>query len=354
VSSFSAVDVPAQYLVFPNIGPFGIAIRNNPALLPSSIKLSRSVADYNRSDTYVGMWNLAIQRQLTSSLSLQTAYVGQNTVKLISVRALNLIDPVLNRRLDSNLGQINLEENAARMNYHGMEISANQRLSRGLSYDVYFTWSKTLGYYTPDNTITFTGGGLQDPLNIAGSNGPVEGAPGKSFKSVLSYVLPRGGSFHNSFLRAALGGWTIRSIAGRRSGLPINITSGADFVGNGRSAGQRPDAVPGVDAYVRNHDTQVWLSPAAFSVDSARTLHRFGNVGYNALLGPAAFTMDAGLHKAFSVREGQRVSLRIESFNTLNHTVLNNPTTATNNVNFGKILGARAPRAYQIALKYNF
>ena len=354
VSSFSAVDVPAQYLIFPNIGPFANAIRNNPALLPSSIKLSRSVADYNRRDTYAGMWNLAIQRRLTSSLSLQTAYVGQRTVRLISVRAFNLIDPVLGRRPDQSMGQINIAENAARIAYHGLEVSANQRLWHGLNYDAYFTWSKTLGYYTPDNTITFTGSGLQDPLNIAGSNGPVEGAPGKSFKSVLSYALPRGRSIQNTFLRGVLGGWTIRSITGRRSGLPVNVTSGADYVGNGRSAGQRPDVVAGVDPYVRNHSTGVWLNPAAFSVASARTLHRFGNLGYNALVGPAAFTMDTGLHKTFTLREGHRLTARIESFNTLNHTVLNNPTAGTNNTNFGKILGARLPRAFQLALKYNF
>ena len=354
VSSFSAVDVPPQYLIFPNIGPFGIAIRNNPSLLPASIKLSRSVADFNRRDTYVGMWNLAIQRQVTSTLSLQAAYVGQRTLKLISVRALNLIDPVLGRRPEQSLGQINLEENAANISYHGLEVSANQRLWRGLSYDAYFTWSKTLGYYTPDNTITFTGGGLQDPFNIAGSNGPVDGAPGKSFKGVVSYALPRETSFHNRVLGGMLGGWTFRSIVGERAGLPLNVTSGADFVGNGRSAGQRPDAVPGVDPYVGSHDTQVWLTPAAFSTSSASKLHLFGNLGYNALRGPAAFSMDSGLHKNIPIREGQHMTLRLESFNTLNHTVLNNPTSAINSVNFGKILSARGPRAYQIAMKYHF
>jgi hypothetical protein len=105
---------------------------------------------------------------------------------------------------------------------------------------------------------------------------------------------------------------------------------------------------------VRNHSTGVWLNPAAFSVASARTLHRFGNLGYDALLGPAAFTMDTGLHKTFTLREGHRLTARIESFNALNHTVLNNPTAGTNNTNFGKILGTRSPRAFQLALKYNF
>ena len=354
VSSFSAADVPPQYLVFPNVAPFIIAVRDNPTLLPSSIKLSRSVADFNRRDTYVEMWNVAVQRQLTSSLSLEAAYVGQHTLKLISVRALNLVDPVTGKRPDPSMGQINFEENAARIGYNGLEISANQRLWHGLSYDAYFTWSKTLGYYTPDNTITFTGSGLQDPLNIGGSNGPVEGAPGMSFKWVVSYALPGVNRFQNPLFRAVLGGWTVRSIIGERSGLPVNVTSGADYVGNGRSAGQRPDAVPGVDPYVRNHDTQVWLDPTAFTIQYARQLHTFGNLGYNALLGPAAFSMDSGLHKTFDLGESRRLTFRAESFNTLNHTVLNNPTAATNNTTFGKILSARSPRAYQLALKYNF
>ncbi len=49
-----------------------------------------------------------------------------------------------------------------------------------------------------------------------------------------------------------------------------------------------------------------------------------------------------------------KVTLRLESFDTLNHTVLSNPNWTYNNTNFGKILGARSPRDYRIALKYVF
>ncbi|HJZ98576.1 MAG TPA: TonB-dependent receptor [Candidatus Solibacter sp.] len=353
VASLTAADVPAQYLLFPNVTGFQSQVQANPSLLPPTFRLSRSVADHNRRDTYVGMWNLAIQQQLTSTLAVQAAYVGQRTVKLISVRPLNLVDPATGLRQDPTLGQINFEENAARIAYHAMEVSVNQRLWRHLNYDTYFTWSKTLGYYTPDNTITFTGGGLQDPLNIAASNGPVEGAPGKAFKNVFSYALP-GAGIGNKTLRTVAGGWTLRGIIGCRSGLPVNVTSGADLAGNGRSAGQRPDAVYGIDPYAEDHNTQMWLNPAAFSTTAVRAQKRFGNLGYNALIGPSAFSMDAGLHKTFAITEHQRMTVRIESFNTLNHTVFNNPTAATNNVNFGRSLSARSPRAYQLALKYVF
>uniref|UniRef100_Q02CK8 TonB-dependent receptor, plug n=1 Tax=Solibacter usitatus (strain Ellin6076) TaxID=234267 RepID=Q02CK8_SOLUE len=353
VASLTAADVPAQYLQFPAVTAFQNQVQANPALLPSTFRLSRSVADYNRRDTYVAMWNLAIQRQVTSTLAVQAAYVGQRTVKLISVRPLNLVNPATGTRQDPTLGQINFEENAARIAYHALEFSVNQRLWHQLSYDAYFTWSKTLGYYTPDNTITFTGGGLQDPLNIAASNGPVEGAAGKVFKNVFSYALP-GAGLGNRALRAVAGGWTLRGIVGWRSGLPFNVTSGADLAGNGRNSGQRPDAVAGIDPYAEDHATQTWLNPAAFSVVAVKAEKRFGDLGYNALIGPSAFTMDAGLHKTFNLTERQKITVRLESFNALNHTVFNNPTAATNNVNFGRALSAHTPRAYQLALKYVF
>ena len=352
VASLTTADVQSRYLIFPAILEFQTQVRQNPALLPPNFRLSRSVADYNRRDTYVGMWNLAIQQQFTQKLALQVAYVGQRTVNLISVRPLNLVNAATGTRQDPSLGQINFEENAARISYHALEVSLNQRVWHGLNFDTYFTWAKATGYYTPDNTITFTGSGLQDPLNIAGSNGPMEGQPNKSFKNVFSYAIPA--AYSNGLLRTALGGWTLRSIMGWRGGVPLNVVSGSDFAGNGRSGGQRPDAVAGVDPYTIEHSTQLWLNAAAFSLVGPRTEKRFGNLGFNALLGPPAFTMDAGLHKAFKITEKHRVTLRLESFNTLNHTLLGNPTVTVNNVNFGKSLTARAPRAYQIALKYVF
>ena len=352
VSSVTAADVPAQYLVYPAITAFQNLIQNNPSLLPSNVRLSRSVADYNRRDTYVNMWNLAVQQQLTSAMALQVAYVGTRTVKLISVRPLNLVNPATGQRQDPSLGQINFEENAANISYHALEISLNQRVSHGLSYDLYFTQAAAKGYYTPDDTITFTGGGLQDPNNIAGSTGPFEGLPKRYFRGIVSYALP-GGHFQNRLLRGTLSGWTFQSLLGWRAGVPLNVVSGVDYVGNGRSAGQRPDAT-GIDPYIASHETQVWLNPAAFSIAAVQAQKRFGNLGFYALRGPSAFTMDSGLHKTFSVTDRQKLTFRLEAFNTLNHTLLSNPNTTLNNVNFGKILGAASPRLYQVALKYVF
>lgn len=355
VATFAAADVPPQYLAYPLTVEFTNRVAADPSLLPKSFRLSRSIADYNRRDTYVNMWNLAIQRAVTSGFAVQAAYVGQRTVKLISVRPLNLVDPVTRSRPVPELGQINFEENAANISYHAMQLSFNQRLWRGLRYDAYFTWAKSIGYYNPDETITFTApGGLQDPLNIAGSKGPVRGLPYKRINGVVSYAIPGGNRWQNPVLRAAMRGWTFRSIFSLRSGLPINVTTGSDIVGTGRSAGQRPDPVPGVEPYIRDLEALTWLNPAAFTTVDQRREKRYGFLGYNRFLGPAQQNINAALHKTFTLREQHRLTFRLEVFNVLNHTPFSNPVTSFSDPNFGKIQSAGTPRNVQLALKYTF
>ncbi len=355
VSSFSAADVPPSYLVYPNAQAFQSLMVAHPEQLPSTIKLSRSVADFNRRDTYSGMWNASLQRQLTRTFSVQASYVGQKTDKLIGVRPLNLVDPATGARPIASLGQVNFEENGGRISYHALEMSANQRLWRGLNFDAYYTMASMKGYYVPDDTITFTGSSLQDPLNIAGSSGPTQGQAKRVFRSVFSYAIPGGKQFRKPLLRGLLGGWTIRAIVKERSGLPFNVLSGSDLVGNGRSAGQRPDAVAGVDPYNRNPSSLQWLNTLAFSTVALKAQKRFGDLGFNALYGPTSFGMDSGLHKSFMITETQKVTFRFETFNTLNHQPFNNPVATVSNVQFGQITGTTgSPRILQLALKYSF
>jgi hypothetical protein len=352
VATVNATDVPAQYLVYPYIAPFQEQVQHNPGLLPSTFRLSRSVADFNRRDTYIGMWNFSLQQRITQGTAVQASSVGTRTVKLISVRPLNLIDPNTKVRPAPELGQINFEENAANIAYHSLQLSFNRKPWHGLRYDGYFTWAKSIGYYNPDDTITFTGNSLQDPSNIAGSKGRVRGLPGKRYTSTISYTIPGGKRVQNRVLHAALSGWTLRAINSWRAGLPINVTAGADVVGNGRSAGQRPDPVAGVDPYIR--EGLIWLNPAAFTTRDVRAQKRFGYLGFNAVTGTPAFTLNTALHKTFVLHEQHRLTFRLETFNTLNHPLMANPNTNANDPNFGKILNASGARNVQLALKYTF
>jgi hypothetical protein len=97
-------------------------------------------------------------------------------------------------------------------------------------------------------------------------------------------------------------------------GSPFTPAAGVDnsLTGVGHD---RPNVVG--DPYVRDRHTLVWINPASFV---ANALGTFGNAGYNSLIGPGFFNLDANLTRSFAIREHQRFDLRFEFFNLLNHT----------------------------------
>ena len=94
-----------------------------------------------------------------------------------------------------------------------------------------------------------------------------------------------------------------------------------------------------------------WFNPAAFAQPALGT---FGNSGRNAYEGPGSRVVDLALVRSFRFADTHRIEARVEAFNAFNWFRWNNPTTALNNANFGRILSAGDPRIMQFALKYQF
>lgn len=354
VADFAPADIPSFDTSYPFPFAFVNRIASDPSLLPPNFVAARQVLDYNRRDSYGGQWNFSVQTAVTRSLALQASYVGTRNVKLSSPRNVNLVDPSTGRRPRPEFADVNVMENAANISYHALQLSANQRLHRGLTFDVFYTFGKAMAYYVPDGTITFTLASLQDPNNIAGSKGVKDGDLRHRFVSTASWLVPIPNFGGNAFLRSLFGGWTIQSITSWRSGLPVNVTAGTLLAPNGRADGQRPDYVAGADPYKRNSNALTWLNRAAFDNSAPQAQRRFGSLGYNALRGPSGFTLDGALHKQFRIREAHRITFRLEAFNALNHKVLGNPVAVLTNPNFGLIQSASGGRNVQLALKYNF
>jgi outer membrane receptor protein involved in Fe transport len=354
LSSFTEQDIPAgTSMVFPFPQSFVAAVADNPSLLPPGLNLSRSIADFDRADEYAIQWNGSLQYALTSRTAVQAAYVGSRALKLYSTRPVNVFDPATGERPDPNFGEITLRENAGRSKYDALQLSLNQRLWQGLTFDAYYTYGRSWGYYGPDATLV-ADGTVQDPNDIAGSAGPKAGDVRHRFTNIHSYELPTPGFAHSGFGRAVLGGWTVQGIITWRSGLPVNVTAGRDLVGNRRVTGQRPDLVPSVDPYIRDTQGLVWLNRDAFDITAPRAERRFGNLPFNFLRGPAAFTYDFALHKRFPIASGHALTLRLEAFNFLNQKNLGNPNGNLSSPNFGQITSASGGRNVQIGIKYMF
>ena len=83
--------------------------------------------------------------------------------------------------------------------------------------------------------------------------------------------------------------------------------------------------------------------------------YHFGNLGRNALHGPAFHNTDLGAFKNFSLTERFRLQFRAEFFNIFNNVNFSMPDSTLGDTNFGSITGTdTSQRQIQFALKLLF
>ncbi|MDX2182224.1 MAG: carboxypeptidase regulatory-like domain-containing protein [Bryobacteraceae bacterium] len=345
-------DIPG--LAFPISGALKQAVDNpNDAvslgLAPSVV--GRRIVDPRMRDNYSMMWNLTVQRQLSKNMVLQLGYIGNNNVKAQNSRTLNLIDPVLRRRPDPTIGEILYVESSGRRNYNAFQMELRGRRMKGLTSDVFYTYSKSLTY-GGDDCCTGNNPDVMDFDNVAASRAVANTDIRHQLTWALGYDLPGRDLWKGSFANKLVSGWSIQNITRIRSGRPINITSGTDVRGNGFAGSQRPNYVGG-DIYAANRSANLWLNRAAFAAPPAG---QYGNLGRNVARGPSAFQFDVSFLKNTALWREHNLQFRAEIFNLPNTPIWENPVSAINNPNFGRILTgiAASQRQVQLSLRYQF
>jgi hypothetical protein len=97
--------------------------------------------------------------------------------------------------------------------------------------------------------------------------------------------------------------------------VPLTLTKSTIEVV--QQAGNRPNAVP----INYPHTVDEWFDPAPFLSPAAIPAPgTFGTLGHNAIRGPGRDNWNLSVFKSFAFSERARFELRIESFNTWNHT----------------------------------
>jgi len=252
-------------------------------------------------------------------------------------------------------------------NYNSLQLTAQRRMNQ-LTLLANYTYSKAL-----DDVPNGQGNAsiAAQSLSTLPSTNPLRHQVdyGRSdfdrrHIATISYVwdLPTF-SNHNLLMRETAGGWQLTGIIRRQSGQALTTTAGADRSQTGLNTDRALQISPNVyggSACAKVASTCVnYLNPAAFVTVYTATsypLGTYGNTGKGAFNGPSLITWDAGALKNFPLGPGERFRLQFhaEFFNVLNHTNLNNPTTAANSANFGNIQSSSDPRIGQLALKFIF
>lgn len=303
--------------------------------------------EYNYPTAY--HYSVSLQRELPFGIVVDAAYVGKTAVDLYRVRNLNQLLPgtvQANPGINVNalrpfygLGIINYSEQSGRSKYNSFQLSADRRFRNGLGFGVAYTVSKN-----EDNVST-----PYDAYNfftaLSGNDRP------HVFSLNYIYQLP---FLRNSrsLLGNALGNWQISGVAFIRSGAPLSVVDATDTAGVGTGSASQPWNVSGSTAATGSTGVgQPWFNAAAFSVPRAGT---FGNAPLNLLRGPGFQNWDVALFKNFRFTERLSGQLRAESFNILNHPLLNNPITNPRSGDFSRITTKYNERNLQLGLKVIF
>ncbi|WP_170834955.1 TonB-dependent receptor domain-containing protein [Terriglobus roseus] len=327
-------------------------------------------------------WSMFLQQEIWPNATFQIGYVGQATRHLTNAQLLTqgvLQSPGVvapspyfanNRQYINQVAYIFGTFAAAHQSYHALQTQLQGRNNRGFSYQVNYTWSRCMtnsqGFFGEGGQSSGPSAWWQNSYDPKGETGACYYNVKGVFSGYATYELPigRGKHFGTNMNRAAdavVGGWKVNLIPTFRGGFPLTLSSNDDHSGT-NSFQNRPDCV--APPRVLHKQTignglygYRWFDPASYAEPKAGT---FGSCSVSSVYGPGQQTIDTSVAKTFAITEHQNVEFRSEFFNTLNHPILDAPSTSginSSNPNagtIGQIKTSEGARQIQFALKYNF
>ena len=106
-----------------------------------------------------------------------------------------------------------------------------------------------------------------------------------------------------------------------------------------------------------NHNPRNGKSYFNISLFSVAPLGSPGDAKRRFFYGPGIDNWDLALLKTIPFAEARSLELRLETFNTFNHTQFDGASSVNGNFtssSFGQVVSAASPRIAQIAAKFNF
>lgn len=249
--------------------------------------------------------------------------------------------------------------------YHALQVSLSRQLTRNISFQASYWWSKSLDYVSSLNMAgsapTLVAGEndlAQNPFDLRAEHGPslFDAIHRFVFSGTLGLPLWHGAP---PALGLVLNGWQLNTIVSLASGTPFTVydSDNAPMQGSAPEITGFYSSRPNVLSDPNNgpHTPNDWVSRSAFQMlTPAANPGEFGNEGRNAVRGPGLATADFSLFKTFIMTERARLQFRAEAFNAFNHPNFLLPENDVASPEFGQILQAAPPRLLQLALKFIF
>ena len=227
--------------------------------------------------------------------------------------------------------------------YQAVQARLERRMANGVTLQLGYTWSRTMTeteYLNSFDAELHRVIGAFDRTHMFVASGIVELPFGKE---------RHWGSTWGTAMDTLLGGWQVSYLLKQQSGPPLGF---GNFL---LKAGQTLDdiALSGGD-----RTKERWFNVDAFDRVPANQLVsnvRTTPARLEDVRGPGYVVLDLGVMKNIAMGSRTRLQLRLEAYNVLNTTNLNNPNTAPTNSAFGTITSQNPfPRQLQLAARFSF
>ncbi len=308
----------------------------------------------------VQFWNFTVQQQLTPTIALQVAYVGNVGRHLFESLNRNQAVPgpgdVDPRRPFYN--QYGLEQglyqycNCSTSNYNALQTRFQKQFSRGLDFLLTYTWAKALNYASEGS-----GGSPSNIYDGRNDYGPASFDRTQTVTFTYNWDIPVGRNRHwklgnNAIADAIIGGWRLSGVNTFGTGLPFTPTvNSAPLLNDPDFSQVRADLIG--NPSVPNPNANLWFNPAAYS--EPQQAFRQGTAGRNSLRGPHQWESDVSLAKNLLLSERFKLELRADAFNVFNHANLGNPASQIDGSAPGQITYLQLPmRQMQFGLHFQF
>ena len=299
---------------------------------------------------YFMQWSFVLERQIGATTSLRAQYVGTRAVNQPYQTEVNGYQTVCQgcfapfpygAPADPRFGAVTQLNTGANSHYNGLQLTAEKRLGHGLLAQANYSWSHCMDTVSNGGFLPFSAGGALSPLpgELGRQYGPCDYDVRQNLTAQYVYQLPV--KVRSRVWGYALNGWQISGTVFWHTGLPFSVLS-APYSANGNgivqgSGPQYASVVAGAPLYEHNPipgvtqpGTIQWLNPDAFvstvdpstgactGGDSPKNC-QFGNLGRNALRGPAFTWSDFYLTKWFKLNDRVKARIDAQFFNVFNH-----------------------------------
>ena len=331
--------------------------------------------------TYYG-YTLGVQQQLPQNLIFSLTYVGDTgrheqysyNLNTLPVGATSAVVPGTSVSLLASVNGVTpaivpykgytsifYTKYGATSNYNGLQTQLQRRFSKNLVITADYTFSKTIDLTDDDNVINEIRDAYNPKIDRA-----VAGWDRTNVFNV-NYVYTAPAFLNRSFLyRTALGGWELSGITRFWSGQPFSVTANGN-PGNLSAAPVFANYQPQAGQPLYTKTYKQYFNPFLFSSPAPNTL---GNTSRDEFREPGINNWNISVYKTFLFNERSRLQLRLDTFNTFNHTqfatVVNSINSQDNNgagltagpngtvSNSGSVSSTYDPRNLQLAAKFFF